>query len=126
MGAITDPCRCANFGTDRQQRVVLCRPRPSDDHGHRLDLWRGDLSIMLGHDHKPQRLDTSAAPAKVGSIFGCHRHDWLLLLQALHQDIRPSLAQDIQHLTPLDILVRYHHHRHVVTACHAREADFAP
>ena len=40
------------------------------------------------------------------------------MLQALHQDIGPSLAQDIQHLTPLDIFVRDHHHCRVITTDH--------
>jgi hypothetical protein len=76
-----DAGRCANFGTDRQQRVVLRRPRPSDDHGHWLDLWRGDLPIVLRQDDDTQRLDTSAAPSEIGSIFGCHHPGRLLVLR---------------------------------------------
>ena len=62
------------------------------------------VPIVLGHDHDPQRFDTSAAPTEIGSIFGCHRHGWLLLLQLLHRDIRPSSAQHILHLAPIDSL----------------------
>ena len=43
MSAATDPCRSANFGTDRQQRVVLCRHRASDGDWHRCNDWCGDL-----------------------------------------------------------------------------------
>jgi hypothetical protein len=47
---------------------------------HRLD-GRGDLPRSLGHDHDPHRLDATTTSSGVGSIFGCHRHGWLLLLQ---------------------------------------------
>jgi hypothetical protein len=37
---------------------------------------RGDrLLIVLGHDHDPQRFDTSAAPSEIGCVFGCHPRD---------------------------------------------------
>jgi hypothetical protein len=98
----------------------------SEDDWHRLDDGCGDLPIMLGHDHDPQWLDTATAPSEIGSIFGCHHPGRLLVLQALHQDIRPSLAQYIQHFTPLDILVRYQHHCRAITACHAGESDITP
>jgi hypothetical protein len=63
----------------------------SHKNRHRIEDGRGGrLLILLGHDHDPQRLDTSAASSEFGSIFGCHRHGWLLLLQLLHHDIRPS------------------------------------
>lgn len=65
-----DAGRCANFGTDQQQRVVLRRPRPSDDLGQRLDLWRGDLPIVLRHDHDAQRLYAPFAAAEIGGVSG--------------------------------------------------------
>ena len=69
--------RMRQFGTDRQQRVVLCRPRPSDDHGHRLDLgaaicrscW-GMITIRSGSTprrHRPRSAASSAVIATVGS-----------------------------------------------------------
>ena len=82
----------------------------SDDQGHRLDHGRGDLPLVLGHDHDPQRLDTSAAPSEIGSIFGCHRHGGFLLLQALQHDIRPSSAQHSLDLALIHALMRDHHH----------------
>jgi DNA-binding transcriptional regulator YiaG len=66
------------------------RPRLSDKNRHWLDAGRGDLPIVLGHDHDPQRFNTSAVPSEIGSIAGQHRHGWLPLLQLLQCDIRPS------------------------------------
>jgi hypothetical protein len=93
---------------------------------HRFDRWRGDLPIVLGHDHNPQRLDTSAASSEISSIAGLHRHGWLFLLQGLHHDIRPSTAQHIQHLAPIHAIMRDHHQRDAVAACHASKADAMP
>jgi hypothetical protein len=126
MGAVTDPCRCANFGTDRQQRVVLCRPRPSDDNWHRCDDRRGDRPIVLGHDDDPQRLDTSAASSEIGGVGGRHRPGRLLVLQLLHHHIRPAMAQHILHLPPIDSLVCDHHQCRVITAGHTDAAHVAP
>ena len=47
------------------------RRRPQTRTGIGSKDGRGDrLPIVLRHDHDPQRLDTSAAPAKIGSIIG--------------------------------------------------------
>jgi hypothetical protein len=69
---------------------------------------------VLGHDYGPQRLDTTTTPAKIGSIAGRHRHGWLLLLQTLDHDIRPSTARHILNLPPIHALVQDQHQRHAV------------
>jgi hypothetical protein len=83
------------------------------------------LPILLGHDHDPQWLRTSAASPEISSIIGCHRPGRLLMLQAFHHKVWPPMAQHVLHLPAIDSLVR-DHHCHVVTAYHAGEADFAP
>jgi hypothetical protein len=60
---------------------------------------------MLGHDDDPQWLDATTAPAKIGSIGRRHRHGRFLVLQVLHQHVRPSAAQPIFHIAPVDPLV---------------------
>jgi hypothetical protein len=86
----------------------------------------GQLPVVLGHDRNAQRFNSSAALTQSGSIFGCHRHGWLLLLQRLHRDIRPSSAQHILHPPPIDSLMRDHHQRGAVATDHSCEADIAP
>ena len=41
---------------------------PKTDLGHRLDLWRGDLPIVLRHDHDAQRLYAPFAAAEIGGV----------------------------------------------------------
>jgi hypothetical protein len=108
------------------KQAVWHRPQRSDDHGHRLDLWCGDLSIILGHDHNAHRLDAATAPAKISSIAGQHCHGGLLLLQLLQCDIRPSTAQHVLRLPAIDSLMRDHHQCRVITASHASAAHVAP
>jgi hypothetical protein len=83
-------------------------------------------SIVLGHDHDPQRLDTTTRPTKIGGVAGHHRHGWLLLLKLLQCDIRPSTAQHIHHLALINAIVRHKYQRHVVAARYAGAAHVAP
>ena len=53
---------------------------------------------VLGHDHNAKRLDATATPSEIGSIFGGHRHSRCLLIQVLNQDFRPSTAQHIEYI----------------------------
>ena len=66
--------------------------------------------------HRPRSAASSADIATVGS--SCSR--------LLHHDIRPSSAQHILDLVPIHALMRDHHQRRAVAACHASEAHVAP
>ena len=64
---------------------------------------------LLRHDHDPHRLETSAAPARIGS-FASKRHGWSLVLLALHHRIRPfpHCEMDINALpSPPAMLVKH-------------------
>ena len=101
--------------------------RPSDKNRHRFDDGRGDrLPVVLGHDDDPQRLDTSAAPSEIGSIFGCHRPGRVLVCKILHHCIRPPRAQHSLDLVPIHTTVRDHHHHPAVAARHASATHIAP
>jgi hypothetical protein len=81
---------------------------------------------VLGHDHNAKRLGTSVAPSEIDGVTGQHCYGWLLLLQLLHHDIRPSTAQHSLDLVPIHAIVGDHHQRRVITAGHASEAHVAP
>jgi hypothetical protein len=81
---------------------------------------------VLGHDHDPQRFDTSAALTQSGCIGWRHRHGWFLAFQALHHEVRPSTVQHILDLVPIDSLVGDQHQCDVITICYASEAHIAP
>jgi hypothetical protein len=109
---------CRGVGTSVAQNVnFVSKMDWLDKNRHRFDHWSGDrLPIVLRHDHDPQRLDTPTAPSEIGGIFGCHRHGWLLLLQLLQCDIRPTLAQHILHFPPINSLVRDQHQYPAIAA----------
>src|ERR1019366_5837665 len=58
--------------------AVRHRPQRPDDHWHRLDGVRGNLPVVLGHDHNAKRLDatmahrprTAASPGNIATA-GC-------------------------------------------------------
>ena len=77
--------------------------------------------VLLGQDHDAERFHAPAAPSEIGSVVSRHRHGGLLGLQVLHHDIRPSWAQNIQHLGPVDAIVRNHHQSRVIAAGHPCE-----
>ena len=61
--------RCANsvpISSSRRARP----PRASNKIGHRLNVGRGDLLILLRHDHDAQRLYAPFAAAEIGGVSG--------------------------------------------------------
>jgi hypothetical protein len=94
----------------------------------RIDrIWRWYKQRVRAKEALPtdaQWLDSPTAAAEIGGIFGRHHPGRLLVLHALHHDIRPATVQHVLHLTPLDILVR--DHCSMLTASHAGEADARP
>ena len=107
--------RVRDIAATNRSAAPASRPRLSDKSRHWRDAGRGDLPIVLGHDHNAKRLDTTTTPAKIGSNFGCHRAGRCLLLQALHHGIRPPSAQHSLDLALIKAFVRDHHQRHAVT-----------
>jgi hypothetical protein len=86
----------------------------------------GHRPITLRHDNDPQRLNAPAALSQVGSITGQHRHDRFLILQILDHDIRPTSAQNIEHLASIYTRVRHQDRRRGVTSYKPSEAHVAP
>ena len=111
-------------------RGAVARRRLDDSashkNRHRLDRRRNDLPIVLRHDNDPHRLDTATAPAKISSIFGCHRPGRNLLLQTLDHDFRPASAQHSLNLALIHAIMRDQHQRGAIATGHASAADFAP